>query len=32
MTRAHAAGAGKDLMSPEDINEGAEVLGKQIRT
>jgi ATP-binding cassette subfamily B protein len=30
MTRAHAAGAGKDLMSPEDINEGAEVLGKQI--
>ncbi|MDA0926223.1 MAG: ABC transporter ATP-binding protein [archaeon] len=30
MTRAHASGAGKDLMSPEDINEGAEVLGKQI--
>ena len=30
MTRAHASGGGKDMMSPEDINEGAEVLGKQI--
>ena len=30
MTAAHAAKANGDKMSPEDINEGAEVLGKQI--
>ena len=30
MTRAHAAGGKKDMMAPEDINAGAEVLGKQI--
>ena len=30
MTRGHAAGAKKDIMAPEDINSGAEVLGKQI--
>ena len=30
MTRAHASGGTKDMMSPEDINGGAEVLGRQI--
>ena len=30
MTAAHAAKAGGDKMSPEDINGNADVLGKQI--
>ncbi|MCH1536980.1 MAG: ABC transporter ATP-binding protein [Candidatus Poseidoniales archaeon] len=30
MTRAHASKNGKDAMSPEDLNEGAQVLGRQI--
>ena len=30
MTAAHAAKAGGDGMSPEDINGNADVLGKQI--
>ncbi|MGB0611152.1 MAG: ABC transporter ATP-binding protein [Poseidonia sp.] len=30
MTRGHASKTGKDAMSPEDLNEGAQVLGRQI--
>ena len=30
MTRAHASAANADMMSPDDVDEGAEVLGKQI--
>ena len=30
MTRAHAAKANSDKMSPEDINDSADVLGRQI--
>ncbi|MCH1460779.1 MAG: ABC transporter ATP-binding protein/permease [Candidatus Poseidonia sp.] len=30
MTRAHASKSGKDAMSPEDLNGGAQVLGRQI--
>ena len=30
MTSAHASAANADMMSPDDVDEGAEVLGKQI--
>lgn len=30
MTRGHASKGSKDAMSPEDLNEGAQVLGRQI--